>query len=447
MKKILNQHNALYPSLSKLVRLQSGEKKNEIAIVIPSADSVELLEEHLGTLAKQDFLGFDVIIIGRRPRKAPRQLNVIIFSESFPLGSSGGFGIGQVLAYSMGYKYVINSDVDATPISKNLVSHLKRVAQSSGKAVFPRSVEHEGSKVLGGYVINQYGICPRRLLEEFGFVDFRFFKGAEDMDYCTRLLAENRAILDDSVLVRHKTHLVDIILLLKSQGNKYIYYKKSGLLGQIMLASYFVRRLQLWRAAGCFWEALVSAMKGQLLYSQYPDIYGQAVTDAIHFNMSSGAVGRTSSINEVKKPGKPLRLSLSSEHLGSGISFADDRTGLAGRASNLISLARAIFSQGDCFEPTEKFLYERVTSLPVLFLAKPIKYSDGKAYSSGLSRLGTAANAIKTIALAPYFSFSIAVSILKLCRSDYSIKTGNLDENLSCFAEYVKRLQAMRTGR
>jgi len=432
-----NPHEFAEKSLGRLVLFRSGKRKNDIAIVIPSADSVELLEAHLRILANQDYKKFDIIIIGKMPNSVPRELNLILYDEIYPLGSSGGFGIGQVLAYFLGYEYVINSDVDATPISKNLVRHLFETAKSSGKAVFPKSVQYKGYP-LCGYIINQYGICPRSLLTEFGFIYFRLFRGSEDVDYCERLVMEGKVIYDESVLVRHKSHIFDYISLLRSHGNKYIYYKKSEMLAQILLISYSIRHLRFTNAAKHFLSAFLSAVKTRIFYSQYDDILRPVICEAMHLDMSKASSARTSTLTEAKETGKPVKLSVSGESSTSGVVFASGNNGLA----NVAPMIKALFSHGDYFSPTAKFLYERGDLLPLLLLSKPLKYSDGKIYSSGLSHAQVAANLIKTIILMPYFLFSIAVSVLRAFRLDYPITRKNLGKNLLLFEEYVKMLKA-----
>jgi hypothetical protein len=432
--------NDCEPTLYRLISHGKGSKKNDTAIVIPSADSIQILETHLRILADQDYKKFDVIIIGKAPDSVPHGLNLILYDEIYPLGSSGGFGLGQVLAYLLGYEYVINSDVDATPISKNLVRQLIKTSESSGKAVFPLSVPYEGGPI-GGYVINQYGICPRSILEDFGFLYFQLFKGSEDVDYCERLAMENRVIYDSSILVKHKSHLFDSISLLKSRGNKYIYYKKSEMLVQILLASYSIRHFRLINAVKHFSAAFLSALKTQIFYSQYYDIWYPVICQAMHLDMSKASISRTSTILEAQVIGKPVRLFVFGETGASGVAFASGNNTL----SDLVPSVKALVSHGEYFLLSERFLQERGDLLPVLLLSKPIKYSDGKIYSSGISHCQVATNLVKTMISAPYFLFSIAISVLKAFRLDYPITTKNLKKNLSLFEEYTKMLTAEKT--
>ena len=225
-------------TLYKLVRHVSGKKKNDCVLVIPCAESDSAFAgRHLAVLEKQTTDKFDVLIISGKPLKFKTKVNVLYFRENYPLGSSGGFGLGQVLGYTLGYEYVMATDVGVTPCSNDVIETLKRRAAAEQKLVVPLSM---GLKEEIGNP-EQYGICPRKVLEEDGFLFFRLYKGGEDGEYMNRLIMDGKFVVERTVGIQHEVLSPDIIAVLKSRGNKHIYYKKSNVLNHITLANITVQ--------------------------------------------------------------------------------------------------------------------------------------------------------------------------------------------------------------
>lgn len=438
-KSVLMAQN-FHGALSALVRKVSGEKKSDCAIVIPSADATELLDAHLAILARQTMKDFDVLVLGKPPGMVPEGINIILFAEKYPLGSSGGFGIGRALAYSLGYEYIINSDVDCTPISANLVERLVADAKEGQCAMFPKSVEYEGSEVRKTFVTNQYGIVTRKVLETVGFDYFRLYRGSEDYDMNERLRMHNAGRQDETVSVKHKSHIFDYISLLKFRGNKYIYYKKSYVIASILLARHAISMMKLSDAARYCATAFFEMVKTQLFYSQYPDITGP-VYDGLLMRTNTVSVARTSRIEEIEaKDGmKGAAVCAAGETVPAGakkIGF-----GNGGKLSIAKTMLSAWMEQCDYFEPTEKFLDAHGQLLPVLMLAKGVKCADGKIYSTKLGFLRTAANFALTAILAPLYAIAIPFAIVRAAMLEYPITPANMESNLAGFLAYVEKFE------
>ena len=446
-------HRNCEKNLFRLVYHNSGRKKNDCAIVIPSANAVELLEDHLSLLAKQTTRDFDVIIIGEAPNRAPTGLNLIIYKEKYPLGSSGGFGLGRLLAHSLGYDCIMNADIDCFPVSSNLVKKLEDLAKAEQKMVVPfsapnsRCMPDESTGKPGGstgYGTNQYGAVPRSVLERSGFEYFRLFKGAEDHELFERLGMDDLLLCTNEVRVLHKSQLFDYIALLKFHGNKYIYYKKSAVIAKILLTSYALRKGMPVRAVKYALDAYSDVIKTQLFYSNYPDIT-KPVYEALFLGMDGVSVARTTSLAIFKPPAGAKKLVLSfGEKAGEQTLDFTVGTGTLGKMRLLTILWKAVLSDADYFEPTEKFLKSQARFFPILLMIKPMRYSDGIVYSSGMAGWQAPSNAIKTALLSPFIILVLLSSIIKAGVIAYPAKLENLEDNLLKFLEYVKKFQLLQ---
>jgi len=230
--------------LYKLVTHISGKKTSTTAIVIPSGTSLKLLSEHLKILTKQNYTDFDVIILGQIPEATPPELNIIHFNENYRLGSSGGFGIGQVIAYKLGYLLIINADVDCFPVSHNLIEKIIDISTRTGKAVMPKSIYVKDGVERTYYAINQYGILSRKILDNIGLQMFRFFRGAEDYELIERLEINNLMIRTQEVIVTHPYSGHSIIDKMNG-GSKYLYYQKSFFSAYVLLLYYSIMKMNL----------------------------------------------------------------------------------------------------------------------------------------------------------------------------------------------------------
>ncbi len=428
-------------ALSLILEHVYGEKKSDCALIIPYADTPEMLMEHLNALEKQTTDNFDLILICSDPPKISSKFNIRGYREIFPIGSSGGFGVGQALAYSLGYEFIINSDVDALPVSENLIITLvERAKKEKDKSVIPLFVSKEtGEKDGNGSGNpNQYGTCTRKSIERNGFECFRLFKGSEDMEYLDRQTMDNAIVLEDSVKIQHKCTMVDYIEIQNIRGSKGIYYKKSEVIANIFLCRAALSRKRLRAAFTYAARALFSAVKTQLFYSNYPDVLRPITKDAIFAKMEIVSPFRTSQLKKIQTGGqlKAATVGMQRGNAGAMVRFPKKKHG-----SVLWPLILAAFSKGDYFSPDGDFFLERPELLPLLLVFKPVKYKDGAIYSIGLSTTGFFLNLAATLFLTPYFAAAIAWTIATADKSKCPITTENLAENLEKFAAYVKRMK------
>jgi len=427
-----------------------GKKMNNCAVVIPCADTDEMLLQHLKRLEAQGCKEFDVLLISQRKPNVESKVNMLFFRENYPMGSSGGFGVGQVLGYTLGYDYVMNADVDALPLSNNLIGTLKQTAEREQKLTFPLFISNDTGKMdkAGSGNPNQYGTCTRRLFEGEGFEYFRLFKGSEDMEFMERLSMKGMIFLERSAQIGHKSHVFDSIQLLKSRGNKSIYYKKSEVIASMLFARHCILRGRPLPAFRYIMRAWSACVKTQLFHSQYPDIH-RPVMEAMRLNMDGVSPFRTSEIKEEKFGAGSRTLQLfSGGNSKEGIIFPekDDphrmgEKGIIGYLGIAARLLKIAFSRADYLLPDSRFLDQYASLLNILLLLKPVKYSDGKIYSSGLSVFQVAANFAATLLLAPLFLLVILLAVfVKAGEIDYPITTKNVKKNLAGFLAYVKKL-------
>jgi len=431
------------PLLDKLISHRTGTKHNVCAVVIPSADSVELLDLHLSCLEEQDTDKFDVIIIGKAPAKDHGRLNMLLYSENYPLGSSGGFGVGQVLAYSLGYEYVINADVDCTPVSKNLVCTLVRKANETGKIVLPHSASFENGKMdqFGGYVLNQYGIASRKMLEAEGFLYFRLFKGGEDYDIGERCKMNGGFVFEDSLVVSHKNRIFDYIALLKFRGNKYIYYKRSLVFVSLLLSGYSLKSGRLPKSLKYAVQAWWELVKTQLFYFKFPDIT-MPVYRAFLMDLGEPIGNRSTELKKlVESPGmEGRRMVVGRGNEKNCIYFDSSSRGIAKKVDELRGLAEAALSKCDFIEVDKTFLDNYGWEVPLLLCAKPIKYTDGQIYRGGFGTLEMLTNIAVAFFVGIAAMLALPFGIFKASTMEYPIKKGNLAENLAEFLAYVEKI-------
>ena len=468
-------------ALFQLVSYVSGKKKNDCAVVIPYGDTLDMLRQHIRLLEKQTAVGFDVIIIAKEPPEIKTRLNVLFYRENYLLGSSGGFGIGQVLAYTLGYEYIMTADVDAFPFSRNLVEKLKERAEKEQKLVVPlfvpvedallEKLKKEGKassrKIIERLVrqhvetlnrgrfeyfrsvggtggANQYGTVTRKLLEGYGFEYFRLFRGAEDTEYMDRLAMDSMLVVEKGAMTRHKFRLFDYIALLKSRGDKYIYYKKSEVIVDILLAHWAFARGKLRLGIYYVKEAFLAVIKTQLFYPQYPDIIGP-VYEALFLDMRGVSVGRENRLATFSPPQKAKKLVVSfGKKNPGGIDFAV-RHGVWGKLQILWKLSKILCSDADYICPTSGFAASQARFFPILLMMKPLRYSDGVVYCSGLKKWQILLNAAKALALSPFVLAALAASTIKAGSMDYPVTMQNLDKNILEFLEYAGEYQRKRT--
>jgi len=243
--------------LDRLVTHIAGDKDSEIVVCIPSGTSMELLKQHLEILSRQTRKDFDILIIGSVPTVVPEGLNIIAYSENAPLGSAGGFGIGQILGYELGYKFIMNADVDCFPMDDTLIETLVRKAQETGKIAAPHGIHSEteprDTKDYT-YTINGYACVPREVFDRIGFEFIRFFRGGEDAEYNKRMVPET--VHTGEAMVTHPFSGQTIIEKMNG-GAKYLFYQRSILMAHIYSLYYCLSRKDFKGALGSFLQTVL----------------------------------------------------------------------------------------------------------------------------------------------------------------------------------------------
>jgi len=415
----MNKYKEYKDVLYKLITHISGEKKFKTAVVIPSATSVELLSQHLKLLDM--------------------------------LGSSGGFGIGQILAYTLGYDYVINADVDCFPVSDNLIYQLISVCKTSNKAVIPLCISKiSGKFIKRGHNPNQYGTVPKSVFDKCGFEYMHFFRGGEDSEFLERLRAMNLIIEEKNVMVSHPFLANCIIEHIneKNTKHKYFYYERANF-SKFMLCLYFsITNLKIKKSIWNFYHLFLYfcyrfifsflRCKGMLktIFDGWMIKFDEKYDDSI-----------MCSIPEIKKTDnlKATTLDIGNKKSDKNIIFFKqfDWSGKKGTLVYLLEIINKIIilylNNGDYIIPTNKFYNNYSMIYPYLLLIKPLYYK-GKIYS-WKTPLGNIifAGAIMVLLL-PIMFLLLLLSQIKIGLSDlFPPRPNNLRKNLIKFYLFVKK--------
>jgi hypothetical protein len=431
----------LSSELERFATLVSGEKKSSSVIVMPSGKNTELLAQHLENLSHQKKMDFDILVLGEMPKSVPKSLSVLHYAERVPLGSSGSFGIGQMLGYALGYDFVINADLDCLPKSDDFMEKLIAAAKAEGKAILPLSDE-EGKK--GVYCINRYGIVPRAVMEKVGFEYLMFFKGAEDIDYQLRL--DSAGLLSTSkTLETTHPYLSMVVFEVATRGTKYLYYYRAGLaiLNLTLYHSIINARLK---------DSLICL--GRLLYNYcYSFAYAtvasrvllQATLDAFLMRLEKKYDGLGFSIPELKAQAYSECVALD---VGAGnaagtvyfIEWEDDIGALAKavrRVSHIWKFISLVGRRGECFKPSGRFLELYGFFIPYLMFLKPVLYK-GSAFSWGRHPAYLLLGLLLLAIALPLFPFMVLFAQLRiLIAGDYPPKTANAARMLKNFGKVV----------
>ena len=432
---------ALPERLRCLLEHDSGRKASDCCVLIPSGRSEEMLEKHLSILANQDSLDFDVLVIGIPPKAKARGFNLLVYREKFPLGSSGAFGIGQVLAYCLGYECIVNADIDCFPVSRDLLGQLRAAAKKTGKAVFPASVfDSNDPKANRNYIVNHYGFVPREIYRRFGFANFRFFKGGEDAELQGRLEMEGAVARCDSALVEHRNLESNHIDTMRLGGNKYIYYSKNFIIANLFLAGYSLRNLRIATALRYYFSVVYSFLLFWLIYRNYPDILGPVFFDGLALKMDTHYAPRTTRIAELGKTAgmKVTEVCIEGEKAG-GIAFRP-KSYLIG-SSRLLGVEdfarmflKVAFLRSDYLRLSPRFVDEYKFFIQYLILLKPVEYLDGKVYTEKMGIFWLAVNVALYLVALPVLAIVAAAGVLASAfRRSYPITRSNLEMHLVGF--------------
>ena len=252
----------------------------------------------------------------------------------------------------------------------------------------------------------------------------------------------------DSAKVRHKTHGLNYITLLKAGGDKYVYYKRSVIMASIMLAYYALARLRFARFLGYSAKALGGMAVTQLFYSRYPEII-IASQDALLLNVDAVSAPREAPLPtiQIRRGMRKVLLLTEAEKCSAGgaaIRFKENVSGLRRIFYLAAKVAEAVAAKGDYLAPSPEFIRQYEFLLSWLMHAKPVLYLDNVAYSSGTTKWQFLSNAVKTALLTLVYAIVLPFSILKVATVAYPPKVGNMRHNLEKFREYLQRMDAER---
>ena len=443
--------------IAKLLGKPTGSRKNPCCIVIPAGNETAMLEKHLRLLSMQTTKEFDVLVVGRKAR-VPNGMNARFCEERRPVGSSGGFGLGQVQAYLLGYEYIISADLDCFPISKGLVERLVADAKKTGKVAMPLSLFDRGydpRKSRQNHIINHYGTASRKVLESCGFMDFRFFKGGEDVEMQKRLEECGLVFRDASLLVEHKNKECNHLETMSLAGSKFLYYSKNFIIANLRLSAYCLRRGRAASAAKYFLSTLAALANYLVVYRNHRDLLAAAFFDGLSLNMGKVYCARETAIERMPQArGRGVQVRVEGERGGDGgICFKPKEWLLSqGKPSAMLHLASAMVavaaSRADYLEPTPKFLDDYKFFIKYLVLAKPIKYTDGRLYREKGGLVGVALSLVLALALLPLL-IAVSAAMVALCLFDSSspVTVSNLAKNLGRFSAYLEKMEAECAGR
>jgi hypothetical protein len=410
------------------------------------------LDKHLTYLQAQDTRAFDVLVIGKAPTNT-FDLNVLVYSEAFPIGSSGGFGLGQVLGYTLGYKYLINADIDCFPISKNVISTLLTRVAETGKVILPASVfdsSWDMSKTNKNYIVNHYCIVPREIYEKFGVANFRFFKGGEDWELQCRLDMEKVIVREPSILVEHKSFQSNHIDTMLLPGSKYIFYSKNYILANILLSGYALRKLRFITAFKYFYVVISGFLMYFLIYHNYEDLLTPIFMDGLTFNVDARYKPRTSRIATIDLEAERARrheigdsplngvvLSINGEGIAFKHGIEVKRNRISG-AIYLLKMYLKIALRGDIptgkvgdtwvdyLIPTKEFLDEYKFFISYLILLRPMQYIDGKIYTEKMGLLKIMFNIALFALASPVVIILTGLNILYAAIAPFPIRVGDM---------------------
>ena len=169
-------------------------QRGNIALILVTYNQKDVTMKTLALLQEQTVVP-DIIVVDNFSDDGTKE----IIERQFPLvtvlrtkgnyGGSGGYCIGTRYAYKEGYEWIIMSDNDAFPISKNLIEELVDSA-SENVVTQPWNVDED---TKGGYHFWFFHyVCVHRLIYcKVGFPKFDFFIYGDEVEFSNRLKKNN----------------------------------------------------------------------------------------------------------------------------------------------------------------------------------------------------------------------------------------------------------------
>lgn len=180
-----------------------GWKKREVLVIIAAYQDEERLKIALSALRGQTFTCFDVAIIyGAEDRFVyDEKLSILHVRRRINLGFAGAIYLGQVIAFSEGYKYFIAVDVDRVPSSKESLKNLYDAVDSKGLDYVVGNWGEVSKQATSAFL---GGIVRTEILKKTGLYALPLYIGYEDLEFHYRLMkASNKC-----EYLRYRTHRI-----------------------------------------------------------------------------------------------------------------------------------------------------------------------------------------------------------------------------------------------
>jgi len=167
------------------------KKKKDIVIVCPVGDVEEL--KNFAKYLKNSGISklADVVFVYKKGLDfVPLEdISALHIKEKIPLGTAGAFFAAAYAGYSLGYKIIAVTDIDAFIDSKESFSECVKLAKKENKVVFPLCTSQEDSnpQKTVSYGVNGFAFYPRSVFEKAGFYTPYMWRGGEDYDFMSRL--------------------------------------------------------------------------------------------------------------------------------------------------------------------------------------------------------------------------------------------------------------------
>ena len=179
-------------------------KRRKVAVFCPVGDSGQL--ERFRSHVKKLGIGriADFIFIYRKG--VPYQkggLHALHATEKYPLGTSGCFFAGQLLAYRLGYETIVVTDLDAFLDSRKSFDKMLSMCRAQGKVISPVSANEGNPGVFGANSLNHWSFFPREAFEEVGFSIPFFWRGGDDYELLWRYKSRGKMVVYKEGCVFH----------------------------------------------------------------------------------------------------------------------------------------------------------------------------------------------------------------------------------------------------
>ena len=180
-----------------------------VCVVIPTFNSASLTADTVSKILKQSLTPDIIIIDGGSSKNDAKELRKIygtnprvkIYRYEEDLGGAGSYHEGAKIAVNEGYDYIIFADNDAYPLQENMIEELvstvkrnKRIGLCSPENIFWRPVKKPRKKIVQSKFTCFYATVPRKVLEEVGYHDKRFFIWKDDVDFALRVREAGYAV-------------------------------------------------------------------------------------------------------------------------------------------------------------------------------------------------------------------------------------------------------------